>query len=117
MSFEKVRELLANANPEPWAASQEADAPHGVCIYTAEGELKGGIVVYDTDYLTLGNARAAAIARNVLGPLVEALEGLVEAVGVAEEHEDVSQWTIYQSSKKVLADLQEQLQEANHPPG
>ena len=103
------RKKLERANL-PGAASQEKDAPHGVCIHTAEGDLEGNIVLYDTEYLELAEAELAALAVNALAPLVEALEGLVEAVGMAEGREDVSQWAIHQIAKNALADLQEQLQ-------
>ena len=117
----QVRELLAKASPGPWRAVeweagewQILDAKgEAVATNSTASCYPSGCIHYG---LSEEDARLAVRSRHALVPLVEALEGLVEAVGVAEEHEDV-QWAIYQSSKKVLADLQEQLQEADHPPG
>ena len=108
----QVRKKLERANL-PWAASQEKDAPHGVCIHTAEGDLEGNIVLYDTEYLELAEAELAALAVNALVPLVEALVN--KPCGCGDDGIPIHNCGAAACRRcKVLADLQEQLQEVGH---
>ena len=121
----QVRELVAKASPGPWRAVeweagewQILDAKgEAVATNSTASCYPSGCIHYG---LSEEDARLAVRSRHALVPLVEAL---VAVLGEADPNWD--DWTETDDrllgdtpvgqGRKVLADLQEQLQEADHP--